>query len=131
MVKLKLKVIINLVWWTINGFTKTIWSGVTTIELAKSVKWAIENKITGIYHITNNQKISKYELLTLFKKFTKKDIVILPVAGKNLDKSFIDTRKLIDYSLPSYDQMIFDMIKLISQKHSLYSQYKIGNTVAK
>ena len=84
-----------------------------------------------LFNITNNQKISKYELLTLFKKFTKKDIVILPVAGKNLDKSFIDTMKLIDYSLPSYDQMIFDMIKLISKNHSLYSQYKIGNTVAK
>ena len=116
---------------TINGFTKTIWSGVTTIELAKSVEWAIDKKIAGIYHLTNNQKISKYKLLTLFKKFTKKDIEILPVEGQDLDKSFIDTRRLIDYTVPSYDQMIFNMIELINKDRSLYSQYQIGNTVAK
>ena len=57
----------------IHGYTKSIWSGVTTIELAKAVKWAIKN-INGLYHVTNNKSISKYELLKLFKKYTKKKL---------------------------------------------------------
>jgi len=109
----------------IFGFTKSIWSGVTTIELAKAVKWSIENNITGLYHVTNNSSISKYELLELFKKYTKKKIEIKKVDGKDIDKSFIDTRLLLDYEIPTYEKMISDMVDLINDNSSLYSQYKV------
>lgn len=108
---------------TINGFTKAIWSGVTTLELAKAVQWSIENNIRGLYHITNNKSINKCELLNLFQKYTKKNIEILPVDGKNVDKSFIDTRKELDYEIPSYDEMISNMVQMIKKNKSLYSQY--------
>ena len=36
----------------INGYTNAMWSGVTTLELAKAVKWSIEYNITGLYHIS-------------------------------------------------------------------------------
>jgi len=109
----------------ISGFTKAIWSGVTTIELAKAVKWSIDNNITGLYHITNNSSITKYELLKLFQKYTKKDIDIKPVDGKNVDKSFIDTRLLMKYQIPPYEQMISDMVKDLTNNKSLYHNYNI------
>ena len=109
----------------ITGFTRAIWSGVTTLELVKAIKWSIESDITGLYHVTNNSSISKYELLKLFQKYTKKDIDIKPVDGNNVDKSFIDTRLLINYKIPPYDEMIADMVSLIADNKSLYSQYKI------
>jgi dTDP-4-dehydrorhamnose reductase len=111
----------------ISGFTKVIWSGVTTIELAKAVRWSIINDITGLYHVTNNSSISKYDLLQLFKKYTKKNISIKPSDKKIVDKSFMDTRLLIDYEIPSYELMVSDMIDLIVKNRSLYSQYKVGN----
>jgi len=117
--------------WFINqsgevpGYTKSVWSGVTTIELAKAVKWSIESDITGLYHVTNNSSISKYELLKLFQKHTKKDIDIKPVEGNNVDKGFIDTRLLMNYKIPSYDQMISDMVSFIVSNNYLYSQYKL------
>ena len=113
---------------TINGYTKAIWSGVTSIELAKAVKWAIDNHITGLYHVTNNQSINKYEILKLLKKYTGKNIEILPIDGERIDKSFIDTRDLMDYSIPSYDHMISYMIKSIIKKKYYYSHYKIENS---
>jgi dTDP-4-dehydrorhamnose reductase len=109
----------------ISGFTKVIWSGITTTELAKAVKWSIDNNITGLYHITNNSTISKYELLRLFQKHIKKDINITPVDGKNVNKSFIDTRLLLKYRIPSYEQMVIDMAKKIIKNKLLYSHYKI------
>ncbi len=112
---------------SVSGFTKAIWSGVTTIELAKAVKWSIDHHITGLYHVTNNSSISKHDLLQLFKKYTKQDISIEPFDGKNVDKSFIDTRLLMDYEIPSYERMVSDMIDLIANNRSLYSQYKVGN----
>lgn len=112
----------------ISGFTKVIWSGVTTIELAKAVRWSIVNDIRGLYHVTNNSSISKYDLLQLFKKYTKKNIIIKPSDKKIVDKSFMDTRLLIDYEIPSYELMVSDMIDLIVKNKSLYSQYKVGNS---
>lgn len=107
----------------ISGFTKAIWSGVTTIELAKAVKWAINNEITGLYHVTNNSSISKHDLLQLFQKYTKKNISINPVDGKNINKSFLDTRKEINYVIPSYEEMIKDMVEFINNHETLYQQY--------
>jgi dTDP-4-dehydrorhamnose reductase len=97
---------------SISGFTDVYWSGVSTIELAKAVHWAIDNDLTGLYHITNNDRISKNDLLRLFRKFTNKDIEIHPLSGKNIDKSFIDTRRLINYEIPSYEKMVSDMVDL-------------------
>ena len=107
------------------GFTKNLWSGVTSLELAKVVHWSINKNVTGLYHVTNNSSISKYEILELFKKYTRKDIKITPVDGNNLDKSFKDTRKTIDYDIPSYDQMIFGMVDSIKKHKSMYSHYEI------
>ena len=110
---------------TINGFTKAIWSGVTTLELARAVHWAIENDIIGLYHVTNNQSINKYDLLTTIKKYTKKEINIIPVEGKISNKSFVDTRKQRDYLIPSYDEMIQNIVNVM-RNNKLYSQYNIG-----
>jgi len=107
----------------ITGFTRAIWSGVTTLELVKAIKWSIESDITGLYHVTNNTLISKHELLKLFQKHTKKDINIKPVDGNNVDKSFIDTRLLINYEIPGYDHMIKEMVEYIYKNKNIYSQY--------
>ena len=109
----------------IEGFTKAIWSGVTTIELAKAIKWFIDNNTTGLYHLTNGIPLSKYDLFHLFKKYTGKNIEIIPIDGNETNKSFIDTRKLIDYEIPSYEQMISDLVQLIANNRALYSHYKI------
>ena len=109
----------------IEGFSKAIWSGVTTIELAKAIKWFIDNNTTGLYHLTNGIPISKYDLLHLFKNHTNKHIEISKVDGIDSNKSFIDTRKEINYLLPTYNQMISDMVTLIKNNRTLYGHYNI------
>jgi dTDP-4-dehydrorhamnose reductase len=109
----------------INGFTAAIWSGITTLELAKGIVWAIEDNITGLYHLTNNLSINKYDLLSLFKKETNKQIEITEVNGKKVDKSFIDTRKLINYKIPDYEIMIREMVALIKKNAHQYKHYNI------
>jgi len=108
----------------IQGYTNALWSGVTSLELAKAIEWSIKKNIVGLYHVTNNIPISKYDLLELFKKYTNKNINIIPNNKIKIDKSFIDTRLLINYKIPSYDQMISDMVSLIANNRSLYYQYK-------
>lgn len=108
---------------SVNGFTKSIWSGVTTLELAKAVKRAIDKNTTGLYHITNGKSISKYELLNLFKKYSNHPVQIIPVEGIVSDKSFVDNRQEFDYTIPSYEVMVKDMLKFIDKHRDIYSQY--------
>ena len=110
----------------IKGYTGAVWSGVTTDRLACAVEWAINEDITGLYHVTNNQKISKYDLLNLFKKYTGKDIQIDQVIGTVTDKHFIDTRRLIAFQLPDYDEMIAQMVNGVLQRKSLYGHYNLS-----
>ena len=109
----------------IEGFTKAIWSGVTTIELAKAIKWFINNNTIGLYQLTNGISINKYDLLLLFKKYTNKNIEISKIDGIVTNKSFVDTRQEINYLLPTYDEMIKDMVSLIKNNRILYSHYNL------
>jgi dTDP-4-dehydrorhamnose reductase len=104
----------------INGYSKEIWSGVTTIELAKAIDCIIQENIVGLYHVTNNKSISKNELLTLFNIHTDKKLRVIPVDGKKSNKSLIDSRKLLTYKIPSYNQMVFDMVELTKKQSHLY-----------
>ena len=112
---------------TINGFTNAIWAGVTTLELAKAVSWAIENNITGLYHITNNKSINKCDLLNLFKTHTQKKISIIATEGKEVNKSFLDTRQEINFRIPDYDSMVMEMVELIKNDDKLYQHYKLNS----
>ncbi len=108
----------------IYGYRQAFWSGVSSLELAKVVKWAIDNDTRGLYHVTNGKPISKYELLSLMKKHTQSKVVINPTDRYRVDKSFIDTRQEINFKIPSYDEMIFNMVELTKAEHYLYSHYK-------
>ena len=63
--------------------------------------------------------------LTLLKKYTKKNILIHPFDEKELNKSFIDTRKELNFVIPTYDDMIKDMIFQAKNDKSIYSHYDL------
>lgn len=108
----------------INGYTKTIWNGITTIELAKGIKSAIEQNLTGLYQLVPNSNISKYDLLKLFvKKFDRKDIKVSPSDGVIIDKTLINTRTDFKFSVLDYDSMIDEMKEWIFAHQDMYRHY--------
>ena len=109
----------------INGYSEAIWSGVTTLELAKIIKIAIDSHITGLYHVTNNEKISKYELLKLFNNHINKKFKINKNESIMNNKSLIDTRNKLNYTVPNYSIMIDEMFKELFNNPSTYKHYNI------
>jgi dTDP-4-dehydrorhamnose reductase len=104
----------------VNGFSNAFWSGVTTIQLAKSIIEIIfsNNSITGLVHLTNNEKISKYNLLILIKEvFELKDIEIQELSSYEVDKSLINSRNDIFRNIPTYKEMIFEMYQWIKKNN--------------
>lgn len=108
----------------VNGYTEAFWGGVTTLELAKAIVLCLEQNIIGLVHLTNGQKISKYDLLKLFKKIWDRGNVIVPYLGKSIDKSLEKSDK-IDFSVPSYEQMMEDQFNWMITHRELYNKIYI------
>lgn len=109
---------------SVNGYTGAIWSGITTIELAKGISKAIEQNLTGLYHLVPKNNISKYELLRLFAKVYKNDrITVNPDNTVALDKTLINSRDDFNYSVPNYEVMLNEMKQWINDHRNLYEHY--------
>lgn len=109
---------------TVKGFTKAIWTGVTTLTLAKAMDAAIQQNLCGLYNLVNNQSISKYDLLKLFNKYCKHNsIEIIPSDELVLDKTLICTRTDFGFDVPSYEQMVIEMEEWICNHKNIYPEY--------
>ncbi len=95
---------------SVNGYENVYWNGVTTLELAKAIQAFIMDNVAGLYHLSAEQKISKYDLLLLFKEIFRQDEVdIIPVKEPVHDKTLIHTRNDYKYSVPSYKEMLYEL----------------------
>jgi dTDP-4-dehydrorhamnose reductase len=97
---------------TVEGYTNVFWSGITTIQLARVIIDIVlgTEYPSGIFHVTNNHRISKFELLTIIKEVFQLDRIEIKHSDKyRVDKSIINTRKDFRLIIPDYRQMINDM----------------------
>lgn len=93
----------------IGGYDKVLWTGVTTVWLARCMDVALENNLTGLQHCVNNETIDKYSLLVLFKKYFDKDIEINHNPEVISEKTLIRTSESFEFDIPSYEEMVSDM----------------------
>lgn len=108
----------------ITGYSNVIWHGVTTIELAKAMVAAIEQDLTGLYHLVPKKSISKFDLLQLFKEvFERKGMTVTPVESSAIDLTLVNTRTDFDYQVPDYKTMIGEMREWIENHPKLYKHY--------
>ncbi|ALC89197.1 reductase [Bacillus sp. FJAT-18017] len=109
---------------TINGFNKAVWTGVTTLALAKAMEKALEQNLTGLYNLVNNETINKFDLLKLFNKYLRSEkLEILPSANVVIDKSLVNNRTDFEFIVPSYEQMVIEMKEWIENHRNLYPHY--------
>lgn len=105
----------------VKGYSNVIWTGVTTLELAKAIEASFSQNVTGLHHLVNNEKISKFELLKLFKKYLKKEnIKIVDYKDYCSDKSLIRTNFDFNYEVKSYEVLIKEMSEWIKANNEKY-----------
>lgn len=106
----------------IGGYSKVIWTGVTTNELARCIEIAIKNNSIGLYHVCNNETINKYDLCHLFNKYFDKNLIINKNDSVTSDKSIKNTSGF-DFGIPSYEEMIKQMKEWIDNHKEIYPNY--------
>lgn len=108
----------------IKGYSKAIWTGVTTLVLAKAMEKATKNNLIGLYNLVNNESITKYELLKLFNKYFKNSqLTIIKSDDVILNKSLMNNRNDFDFIVPSYEDMIKKMKEWVENHRELYPHY--------
>ena len=107
-----------------EGYQKVLWSGVTTLQLAKTIAADVQLSQTGLYHLVNNQLINKYDLLCLFNQYCRRSpITINSNTTVCSNKTLLNTRNKNIFEVPSYREMIKEMADWIQNHAYLYQQY--------
>ncbi|MFB6340645.1 dTDP-4-dehydrorhamnose reductase family protein [Saccharicrinis sp. FJH62] len=107
----------------VSGYSRAIWTGLTTLELARTIKFLLQESIHGLYQIVPDLPINKYELLKLFKKnFSKAKVDHIRMNGEVvIDKSLISNYSMS--AIKSYDLQLKDLAEFMMQHKELYKQY--------
>ena len=110
----------------VNGYTKAMWTGQCTYQLAKTMEAAAKERAHGLVNAVPDTDISKYELLKLFNKYLRGGRVqVNPVEGVNADKSLKRTNWDFNYRIPDYEQMVAEMAEWIYKHKELYPHYNL------
>lgn len=109
----------------VYGYQKVMWSGVTTLQLAKAIEQDSKTPQTGLYHLVNNQDISKHDLLVLFNQYCRTQRIEIGVNDTlESDKTLRNTRDDQPFTVPSYEEMVQEMGDWINAHSDFYKQYK-------
>ena len=107
---------------SVKGYSNAIWTGITTYELAKSIKSALEQDLAGLHHLVNGSIINKRDLLILFKEIFRENdpLEIVDFEDYKIDKSLIITKDDFQYKFPTYPQMLTEMKEWMLAHKKLY-----------
>ena len=96
----------------VRGYTKAIYSGLPTIELAEIISDYIlpNDNLCGVYHVSS-EPISKYDLLCLIADRYGKNIEIEPFGEVAIDRALDSSvfRSLTGYTPPSWSELVNKM----------------------
>jgi dTDP-4-dehydrorhamnose reductase len=96
----------------VKGFTRAIFSGLPTVELARVIRDYIipRRELNGLYHVSADP-INKYDLLSLIAREYRKSVDIAPQAEPVIDRSLDSTRFRghTAYVPPSWPELVRTM----------------------
>lgn len=104
---------------SVKGFRGAIFSGFTTIELARIIDRILTRfpSAHGLYHASSDP-ISKYDLLLLLRQHFRREVEIVPDDVFQCDRSLNSDRfrREFDYSPPSWEAMCQELAAAMSSR---------------
>lgn len=97
---------------TVKGFTRVIYSGVTTVYLARLVSRLLQedSKLSGLYQVASDP-ICKHDLLCMLRDAYELDVVIEPNDAEVSDRSMDGSRFVRDtgYKCPPWTDLVAEL----------------------
>ncbi len=110
----------------VKGFTGAIWTGLTTLELARAMEHEAGEGAHGLVNMVPDGSINKFDLLQLFNRELRGGTVeIAPDAGLQLDKTLVRTNFEPTYCPKPYPEQVREMAGWIRAHKELYPHYEV------
>lgn len=110
----------------VKGYTGAIWTGLTTLELAKAMEHESCEEASGLVNMVPEVFISKYDLLQLFNRELRGGAVeIEPDASLQLDKTLVRTNFGPTYVPKPYPEQVHEMAEWVRAHRDLYPHYEV------
>ncbi|NUU60329.1 dTDP-4-dehydrorhamnose reductase family protein [Paenibacillus agri] len=94
----------------VSGYSRVMWNGVTTLELAKAIDSLLDSTVSGLIHLAHPQPVSKYQLLQQIRKaFDKRDVEIVLEDMYVQDRTLQSTRPDFSWDFPTYSVMLAEL----------------------
>jgi dTDP-4-dehydrorhamnose reductase len=103
----------------VKGYDQVYWSGITTLELSRFICEIIEKLPLGIFHLTNGDRISKYQLLNELNKIRIIPIIINKDSDLNSDKSLLISENL-NFEVHPYSRQLNDLKTYLIKNKARY-----------
>lgn len=111
----------------IKGWTRAMWTGLTTLELAKAMESAALEGARGLVNMVPEGNISKYDLLRLLNSELRGGAVeIEPDDSVALDKTLVRTNWSFSFRPAPYAVQVAEMANWIRRHKELYPHYELG-----
>ena len=111
---------------SVGGYSNAMWTGLTTLELAKAVEQCAQDGSAGLVNMVPDSAISKLELLRLFNAHMRKDPVdIEPVEEPHLDKSLVRTNWSPSFEASPYEKQVEELAAWMRAHSELYPHYRL------
>jgi len=111
---------------TVSGYTQALWSGVTTLELARFIKREVasDGKSSGLIQLSVEGGISKFQLLSLVREVFGCGAVLEPSDRVVLDKRLVPHLRPGQESPQNYHNQIVEMREWMRSHSDLYRHYQ-------
>ena len=105
-----------------KGYSNVVWSGLTTLELSKFIKWTIENDVNSekLIHATNGLGISKFDLIGIINAEHRLNLTINKDNTKTSNKQLLKHKDL-GYVFPDYFKMIKEQREWMINNKFIYN----------
>lgn len=111
----------------VRGWTRAMWTGLTTLELAKAMECAALEGSSGLVNMVPPESISKYDLLRLFdRELRDGKVEIVPDGNVQLDKTLVRTNYGCSFRPGGYAEQVAEMAEWMRAHKDLYPHYEIG-----
>lgn len=108
----------------VHGYARAMWTGLTTLELARAVEACAEAGTSGLVNMVPWKNISKFDLLRLFNRELRGGTVqIEPSDEVALDKTLIRGAKVEGFVPKDYPEQVSDLSRWMRAHRLLYPHY--------
>ena len=110
-----------------KGYKNAMWTGQTTLQLAKTIENAAIQHVHGLYNMVPEKCISKYDMLILFNQYLRKEpIEITPEENFRIDKSLKRTNfERFSYKIPGYEEQVRELGEWMRKHREQYPHYEL------